>query len=255
MTEREWATRRCPCRTISQLSSTTRRLLGEGFLLPTTPWAEPQPSIQLSKLPMFLFNFRRSEPLQKIGRDSPINCAMETSFRSYVSCSRWDSKWTKEEKKSINLKAGHLIDFPKEIYLFIFKFNFIYFLYSRFLLGIYFLHISVYMSTPFSHSSHHHHHPPPHFPTLVSIHLFSTSVCLFMPCKLVHLQHFSRFHIYALIYDICFSLCDLLHSVWQSLGPSTSLQMTQFCSFLWLSNIPFYIRTTSSLSIHLSMGI
>ena len=66
---------------------------------------------------------------------------------------------------------------------------------------------------------------------------------------------FSRFHIYVLVYDICFSLSDLLHSVWQSLDASTSLQMTQFRSFLWLSNIPFYTCTTSSLSIHLSMGI
>ena len=33
------------------------------------------------------------------------------------------------------------------------------------------------------------------------------------------------------------------------------LQMTQFRSFLWLSDIPLYICTTSSLSIHLSMGI
>ena len=32
-----------------------------------------------------------------------------------------------------------------------------------------------------------------------------------------------------------------LHSVWQSLGPSTSLQMVQFHSILWLSNIPLYI--------------
>ena len=94
----------------------------------------------------------------------------------------------------------------------------------------------------------------PCFPRLVCICLFSTSVSLFLPCKLVHLFHFSRFHIYALIYDICFSLSDLLHSVWQSLGPSMSLQMTQFRSFLWLSNIPFYIYTTSSLSIRLSMG-
>ena len=43
-----------------------------------------------------------------------------------------------------------------------------------------------------------------------------------------------------------------LHSVWQSLGPSMSLQMTQFHSFLWLSNIPLYICTTSSLSIHVN---
>ena len=32
----------------------------------------------------------------------------------------------------------------------------------------------------------------------------------FLPCKWVHQFHFSRFRIYALIYDTCFSLCDLL---------------------------------------------
>ena len=32
----------------------------------------------------------------------------------------------------------------------------------------------------------------------------------------VHLHHFSRFRIYALTYDICFYLSDLLHSVWSS---------------------------------------
>ena len=36
---------------------------------------------------------------------------------------------------------------------------------------------------------------------------------------------------------ICFSLSDLFHSVWQTPGSSTSPQMTQFNSFLWLSNI------------------
>ena len=66
----------------------------------------------------------------------------------------------------------------------------------------------VYICQPQSPSSS---HPTP-FPPLVSIRLFSTSVSLFLPCKLVHLYHFSRFHIYALIYDICFSLSDLLHS-------------------------------------------
>ena len=96
---------------------------------------------------------------------------------------------------------------------------------------------------------------PSRFPPLVSIRLFSTSVSLFLPCKPVHLCHFSRFHIYALTYNICFYLSDLLHSVWQSLDPSMSLQMTQFRSFLWLSNTPLYICTTTSLSIHLSMGI
>ena len=57
---------------------------------------------------------------------------------------------------------------------------------------------------------------------------------------------FFRFHIYVLAYGICFSLSDLLHSVWQSLGPSTSLQITQLCFFLWLSNITLYICATSS---------
>ena len=52
---------------------------------------------------------------------------------------------------------------------------------------------------------------------------------------------FFRFYIYVLAYSICFSLSDLLHSVWQSLGPTTSLQITQFRFFLWLSNIPLYI--------------
>ena len=83
---------------------------------------------------------------------------------------------------------------------------------------------------------------------LGGIRLFSTSVSQFLPCKPVHLYYFSSFHIYALIYDICYPLSDLLHSVWQSLDSSTSLQMTQFRFFLWLSNIPLYICATSSLS-------
>ena len=37
---------------------------------------------------------------------------------------------------------------------------------------------------------------------------FSTSTCPFLLCKQVHLYHFSIFHIYALIYDACFSLSD-----------------------------------------------
>ena len=54
------------------------------------------------------------------------------------------------------------------------------------------------------------------------------------------LYHFSRFHIYALIYSISFFLSDLLHRVWQSLSPSTSLQMIQLHSFSWLNNISLY---------------
>ena len=42
-------------------------------------------------------------------------------------------------------------------------------------------------------------------------------------------EKLSRFHIYALIYGICFSLSDLLHSVKQALG--SSLHLTQFHPF------------------------
>ena len=55
--------------------------------------------------------------------------------------------------------------------------------------------------------------PPPPLSPLESIRLFSTAVSQFLPCKPVHLYHFSRFHIHVLMYDICFSLSDLLHSV------------------------------------------
>ena len=78
----------------------------------------------------------------------------------------------------------------------------------------------------------------------LSISLFS----LFMSPLLLHEQtcqhHPSRFHMYALIYDICFSLSDLLPSVEQALGSSTSLELTQMHSFLWLRSILLCICTT-----------
>ena len=97
-------------------------------------------------------------------------------------------------------------------------------------------------------------------PLLVCMCLFSGSVSLFLFCRQDHLYHFSRFHIYALIYDICFALSDLFHSVWQFLGPPTSLQMTQFCSLLWLSNIPLcvcvYMYThTLGIDIYICMCV
>ena len=49
--------------------------------------------------------------------------------------------------------------------------------------------------------------------------------------EMVHLYHFSRFHMYVLIDEICFSLSDLLHSSWQTLGSFIFQQMTQFCFF------------------------
>ena len=115
-----------------------------------------------------------------------------TKFCSYVTFLQYYEKTCRSETVQPRLGLE-----PCSFFL---KFNLIYFLYSRFLLVIYFIHISVYMSIPISQFI-----PPPpphhHFPPLVSIRLFSTSVSLFLPCKPVHLYHFSRFHIYAL-YDI-----------------------------------------------------
>ena len=71
-------------------------------------------------------------------------------------------------------------------------------LYSRFPLAIYFTHGSVFMSNLISQFI------PPSLSPPVSTHPFSTSAFLFLPCKQVHLYHFSRFHIYVLIYYVCF---------------------------------------------------
>ena len=59
--------------------------------------------------------------------------------------------------------------------------------------------VSVYMSIPVSQFI-----PLPAFP-LVSIHLFSASVSLFLLWDKIFLYHFSRFHIYVLIFAISFS--------------------------------------------------
>ena len=68
----------------------------------------------------------------------------------------------------------------------------------------------------------------------------------------------------ALIYDIYFSLSDLLHSAWQSLGPSTSLQMTFIhsvhlleapshrSSFRFKNILIFSWKPPSLLCLHLS---
>ena len=50
----------------------------------------------------------------------------------------------------------------------------------------------------------------------------STSASPSLPRKQVHQHYFSRFHVYALIYHICLSLSELLHTVWPALGSSHS---------------------------------
>ena len=80
-------------------------------------------------------------------------------------------------------------------------------------------------------------------------------VCVFIPVlPLGSSEPFSfEFHIYVLAHGNCFSLTYFPLHDWQTIGSSTSVQITQFRFFLWLSNIPLYICATSSISIHLSM--
>ena len=124
----------------------------------------------------------------------------------------------------------------------------VYVLYYRFSLVIYFTN-SVYMSVclPIHPTSHF----PPCYPYSCSLPFF---VLFCLVNKIVY-TNFFRFPVYALIYSIRSSLSNFLHFVWQSLDPSPSLHMTQFHSFLWLSNIPLCICTTSSLSMPLLMDI
>ena len=96
--------------------------------------------------------------------------------------------------------------------------------------------------------------------SLSSSHLFlpwlcpqvcSLCLCLyFFPANRFHQYHFSRFCIYALTYNACSSLSDLLHSVWQTLGSSTSLQMTHFYSFYgWIvfhRGLPWWLGNKSA---------
>ena len=120
-------------------------------------------------------------------------------------------------------------------------------------LAIYFRFGSVYKSMPLSHFIPAYPSPSP-CPQVhpLCLHIYSCPVPRFFRTIFLFVCFF-RFHIYVITYVICFSLSDLLFSVGQSLGPSTSLQITQFRFFPWLSNIPLYICATSSLSIHLSM--
>ena len=83
-------------------------------------------------------------------------------------------------------------------------------------LARYFWFGSVYMSLPLSQFVAA--YPSPSLCPQVH----SLSLCLYScPAPRFFITFFFRFHIYVLGYGICFSLSDLLHSVWQTLGPST----------------------------------
>ena len=75
--------------------------------------------------------------------------------------------------------------------------------------------------------------------SLHSSHPLCPEVCplsapLLLPCKQAHQDHVSRFRIFVLIYDICSSLLTYFTLYDRLQGSSTSLELTQMCSFLWL---------------------
>ena len=74
----------------------------------------------------------------------------------------------------------------------------------------------VYMFQSYALNSSH-----PLLPPLATS-LFSTSVSLFLPCKQVHQYHFSGFHIYTLIYNICFEGAPWIVSCRHRTLPSTA---------------------------------
>ena len=109
-------------------------------------------------------------------------------------------------------------------------------LYSRFSFVIYFTYSinSVYISIPISQFI------PPHLPPWYP-YVCSLCLCLyfFFVNKIVYTIFF-RFHIYVLIiYDICFSLSDFLHSVWQSLG---SIYTMEFYSAIKRNEIGSFVE-------------
>ena len=71
--------------------------------------------------------------------------------------------------------------------------------------------------------------------TPVGIHVCSLHLFLYF-CfanKIIYTIFLDSTYMHKIIYNICFSLSDLLHSLHWSLGPSTALQMAQFQSFFY----------------------
>ena len=118
---------------------------------------------------------------------------------------------------------------------------------SCFPLAIYFTFCSVYMSMLLSHFV-----PASPSPSLCP-QVHSLRLCLYS-CPAPRFIRTIFFQIpYICVSIQYFSFSNLLHSVLETEGPSTSLQRTQFHFFLWLSNKPLYICATSSLPIYLLM--
>ena len=87
--------------------------------------------------------------------------------------------------------------------------------------------------------------PSPNISPLVTISLVSKIFKSVFANDVLVYPFFIRVHIWVISCDVCLSLSDLLPLVWSSLGPPGWLQMACFHYFLWVSNIPPCICTTS----------
>ena len=119
-------------------------------------------------------------------------------------------------------------------------------------LAIYFTFGSIYKSMPLSHFIPAYPSPSP-CPQVHSLHLRLYSCPAPRFFRTIFFYFLFLDSIYMCQHTVFVFLFLTYFTLYDRLGPSTSLQITQFCFFLWLSNIPLYICATSSLSIHLSM--
>ena len=109
---------------------------------------------------------------------------------------------------------------------------------------------------------------PPPATSPLGVHAFVLYICVSISA--LQALHLCLYFCLASLYFICAIFLDSTYmhwhtmfvflfltcfTLWQSLGPSGSLQVAQLCSFLWLSGVPLYVCATPSLSIRLSMGI
>ena len=113
-------------------------------------------------------------------------------------------------------------------------------LYSRFSLVIYFIHSLNYLYINLS---------LPVSPSPLNVHVFLLYVWIYLirlSVSFSYIPHICINNMYIFLFLTSFTLYDN-----PQVHPHLDNWVEMFCSFLWLSNIPSYLSTTSSLSIPL----